>query len=163
VDRYRQERVWDYRDWLPMHFLHHLALGRHQETPVYPFVVTPAPEGLKSEEYHYRVKVELEKIPREIVKVTNIFLPEGLYRIIIKVDSQGSMTAGAELILGFMGHKIEKSVLPIPPKSSLTLTHLVRVEKAGAVDVRILPFGQGTLILDTIRIIPAGDELSQMG
>jgi len=160
VDHYRQERVWDYRDWLPMHFLHLLGLEHFKETPAYAFVVTGSPEPLKSKEHHYRVKVNLERTPVEIIKLTNIALGKGCYQIVFKGDSQYSAGAVAEFITGFIGYKIEDRTLPIERHPSFILTHIIEVEKTGWVDVRLKISGQGTLILDTIQIVPVKKQPS---
>ncbi len=36
VDQYRQERVWDYGDWLPFHFLYWCQLERFRKSPPIP-------------------------------------------------------------------------------------------------------------------------------
>lgn len=154
VDYYRQERVWDYRDWLPIHFWHKVGLEHFKETPAYAFVITGSPEPLKSKEYHYRVKVTLDKEPSEIFKLTNVFLKKGAYRIIFKGNAENLTGAVAELIIGFIGQKIEERSLPIEKQPSLALSYIIEVEKPGPVDIRLKVSGQGTLILDTVQIIP---------
>jgi len=154
VDYYRNERVWDYRDWLPIHYRHYLGLVHFKETPAYPFVIIGSPEPLKSKVHHYRVKVNLEKTPLEVVKLTNIPLKKGDYQIVFKGDAENSTEAIADFIIGFIGHKIEERSLPIERKPSFALSHTIKVEKPVSVDVRLKVSGQGTLILDTVQIIP---------
>ncbi len=154
VDYYRSERVWDYNDWLPIHYRHYFSLVHFKETPAYPFVITGSPEPLKSKAHHYRVKVNLEKTPLEVVKLTNIYLKKGDYQIVFKGDAENSIEAIADFIIGFTGHKIEERSLPIGKEPSFTLTHIIKVENPVSVDVRLKVSGQGILILDTVRIIP---------
>ena len=154
VDYYRSERVWDYRDWLPIHYRHYFSLVHFKETPAYPFVIIGSPEPLKSKAHHYRVKVNLEKTPLEVVKLTNIHLKKGDYQIVFKGDAENSTEAIADFIIGFTGYKIEERSLPIEKKPSFTLTHIIKVEKPVSVDIRLKVSGQGILILDTVRIIP---------
>jgi len=110
---------------------------------------------LKSKEHLYRVKVPLEKEPLEIFKLTQIFLKKGAYRIRFKGDAQNSVGAMADLIFGFTGYKTEEKSLPIEQKPSFDISQRFEVEKSTAVDVRLKFSGQGTLILDTVQIIPA--------
>ncbi|MGC1403172.1 MAG: hypothetical protein WA974_09620 [Thermodesulfobacteriota bacterium] len=154
VDYYRQERVWDYRDWLPIHFRHYLNLVHYKVTPAYAFVITGSPEPLKSKEVHYRVKVTLDKEPSEIIRLTNVFLKKGAYRIVFKGDAENSIGARAELIIGFIGHKIEERSISIEKRPSLVLSHIIELEKPGSIDIRLKVSGQGTLVLDTVQIIP---------
>ncbi|OGP52173.1 MAG: hypothetical protein A2Y79_12845 [Deltaproteobacteria bacterium RBG_13_43_22] len=154
VDYYRNERIWDYCDWLPIHFRHYFGLVHFKETPAYPFVIIGSPEPLKSKMHHYRVKVNLEKTPLEVVKLTNIPLKKGSYQIVFKGDAENSTKAIADFIIGFTGHKIEERSLPIEKKPSFTLSHIIKVEKPVSVDVRLKVSGQGALIFDTIQIFP---------
>jgi hypothetical protein len=158
VDDYRQERVWDYGDWLPIHYWHYLDLVHYKETPAYAFVTTGSPEPLKSKDYHYRVKVNLEKTPLEVVKLTNIPLKKGYYQIVFKGDAENSTEAIADFIVGFTGYKIEERSLLIERKPSFVLRHTLEVEKPVSVDVRLKVSGQGTLILDTVRMIPVATK-----
>lgn len=153
VDRFRQERIWDYRDWLPIHFRHYLGLKYFKETPAYAFVIN-SQEPLKSREHQYRVKVALDKEPTEIIKVNQIPLKKGIYQIRFKGDAQYSTGATADIILGFIGQKTEETTRPIEQKPSFTLSHRLEVEKQTAIDIRLKVSGQGTLICDTVRIIP---------
>lgn len=158
VDLYRSQRVWDYRDWLPIHFGHRLRLEHYNETPAYAFV-TKSLEPLNSTKFHYRAKTTLGKDPLEIIKMSNLFWEKGTYRIIFKGDSQDTLMGAAELIVGFIGYKIEKKALPIDKHPSLTLTYLIKVDKPGWVDVCLKVSGQGSLIFDTIQILPVKKAL----
>jgi hypothetical protein len=158
VDYYRQERVWDYGDWLPIHFWHYLDLVHFKVTQAYAFVITGSPEHIKSKDYHYRVKVNLEKTPLEVVKLTNIPLKKGHYQIVFKGDIENSTEAIADFIVGFTGYKIEEKSLPIEKNPSFALSHTIEVEKPVSVDVRLKLSGQGTLTLDTVRIIPVATK-----
>ena len=155
VDRYRQERVWDYRDWLPMHFLHRIDLERFKETPAYAFVGLSL-DPLKSKEHHYRVKITLDKSPLEIINLTHIFLKKGNYRIIFKGDGRNSEGAEVHLTLDLVGRKIWETTLPLDRLPSFTLPFSFEVEESGTVHVSLKVSGQGTLVLDTIQIVPAG-------
>jgi hypothetical protein len=60
----------------------------------------------------------------------------------------------AELIIGFIGYRSEESTLPIEKQSSFVLSYNIKMEKSGSIDIRLKVSGQGTLIIDTIQIIP---------
>jgi hypothetical protein len=154
VDNYRQERVWDFQDWLPFHFRYWVRLENYEEVPAFPFVVNDYVEPLKSRVSHYRVKTALEETPSEIIRLNNVPLREGFYQIQVKGDSRSSTGTKAELILGFVGYKVENVAFPIERNSSMTLSHRFHMEKKGRIDVRLKLSGKGSLILDTVRIIP---------
>ena len=88
VDQYRQERVWDYGDWLPFHFLYLCQLEKFKEVSAYPLVISDAAEPLKSKEYHYRVKTVLGEKPFDVLWLSNVSLKEGSYQIIFTGDSK---------------------------------------------------------------------------
>jgi hypothetical protein len=88
-------------------------------------------------------------------KLTQILLKKGTYRIRFKGDAQNSVGAMADLIFGFTGYKVEEKSLPIEQKQDFAINHIFKVETSTAVDVRLKFSGQGTLILDTVVIIPA--------
>jgi hypothetical protein len=154
VDNYREERVWDYLDWLPFHYRYWLKLEHFQEVPAFPFVVADEVEPLRSEAAHYRVKVNLGEKPLEIIRMNNVPLREGPYQLIFKGDSHLSSKTEAEVILGYVGYKVEETSLPVDILPSFTLSHIFEVERAGRVDIRLKVYGKGTLVLDTVRIVP---------
>jgi hypothetical protein len=155
VDLYRSERIWDFKDWLPVHFRYWVRLENYKEVPAFPFVVTEEEvEPVRSETYHYQVKVTLGEKPREIIKLSNVALKEGVYQILIKGNSQNSTETLAELILGLVGYKVEEATLPVDRHPSFTLAHVFKVEKAKRVDIRLKVSGKGTLVLDSVRIVP---------
>jgi hypothetical protein len=155
VDNYRQERVWDYKDWLPVHFFYFCRLEKFKEVPAYPFVISDASEPLKSKTYHYQVKTAMGERPIEVLKLSNLSLRDGSYQIIFKGDSQDSTGAAAGLILGFVGYKVETVALPVDKQPSFALSHVFKMEKAGKIDISLELSGKGTLVLDTVRILPA--------
>ncbi len=153
VDRFRQERVWDFRDWLPIHFRYYLRLKQFMETPAFAFV-TKSLEPLPSRDHLYRAKVILDKEPMEVLKLTQIPLKIGSYQIRFTGEAQEAKGAKAMIVFGFTGQKTEKIILPIEPKPGLVLSYRVEIERPTALDVGLLLSGQGTLILDTVQIIP---------
>jgi hypothetical protein len=154
VDDYRQERVWDFGDWLPFHFAYLLKLGQYKEVPAFPFVIDDTVKPLKSKEHHYRVEIILGEKPLEVIKLINVSLGEGTYQIRFKGDSQHSTGGSAELILGFIGYKVEEAALPVDRHPSFTLSHIFKMEKAGRIDIRLKVSGKGIIVLDTVRIVP---------
>lgn len=154
VDRYSRERVWDYGDWLPIHFRHSLRLTRFQETPVYAFVVNGSPIPLKSEKHHFRVQVALEPRAVEVVKLTNVFLKKGTYTVLFRGDGRRAHEATAGLVVGFIGQKVEEETLSIPPDPFFSFGWKINMERAGYVDVRLLLSGEGSILLDTVQFRP---------
>jgi hypothetical protein len=117
-------------------------------------VISDAAEPIKSKEYHYRVKTALGEKPIDVLWLTNVSLKEGSYQILFKGDAQDSTGATAGLVLGFVGYKVEEAVLPVDNHPSFTLSHIFKVEKGGRIDIRFKISGKGTLVLDTVRIVP---------
>ena len=154
VDQYRQERVWDYRDWLPFHFLYLCQLEKFKKVSAYPLVISAAAEPLKSKEYHYRVKTVLGEKPFDVLWLSNVSLKEGSYQIVFTGDSQDSTGATAGLILGFVGHHVVKVTHSIEKRPSFLLNFIFKVENAGRVDFHVSVSGQGTMIWDTVQIVP---------
>jgi hypothetical protein len=153
VDRFRQERVWDFRDWLPIHFRYYLQLKQYQETPAFPFV-TKSLEPLPSRDHLYRAKAILDKEPVEVLKLTQIPLKTGRYQIRFTGEAQEAVGAKVMMVFGFTGQKTEETLLSIEPRPGLILSRRVEIEKPTALDVRLILSGQGSLILDTVQIIP---------
>ncbi len=153
VDVYRQERVWDYNDWLPIHFRHRISVERFKETPAYPFVIKNL-EPIESRKIHYRIILPLNRDPLEIIKLSNILLKKGNYRILFKGDAQNSIEAKSEIIIGFIGEKIEEKTYPIDRQSSILIAHPIQIDKPSWIDVRLKVSGQGRLIVDTVQILP---------
>ncbi|MEW6186578.1 MAG: hypothetical protein AB1585_12660 [Thermodesulfobacteriota bacterium] len=154
VDLRRQERIWDYRDWLPFHFLYWVDIEKFRETPAFPFVVGDTAEPVTSERYHNRVKTILTSEPQEVLRISNLALNEGAYRIIYNGKASSSTSGRAQSILGFVGNKVEETLLPLAESKAFPLMHDFVVEKKGRLDFRLLISGQGSVIFDTIRIIP---------
>jgi len=155
VDRYQQERVWDYRDWLPIHFRHFWGLTRFHQVPAYAFVVTGLPGHPGSKEHHYRVEVELDQRPVEIIKVTNIPLKKGSYKILFRGDARKVEGAKADWVVGFVGRKVEEKSVPLSTESPLFLVHPIEMDRSGHVDVRLFLSGRGVLVVDTVQLLPA--------
>jgi hypothetical protein len=155
VDRFRQERVWDCRDWLPMHFLHRIDLEGFKETPAYPFVNLSL-DPLKSKEHIYRVKVVLDKAPLGVINLTNIVLTKGNYRIIFRGDGRHSTGAEARLTINLVGYKIREMTGTIDKLPSVAIPFSFEVERPGVVDITLKVSGLGILVLDTVQIVPDG-------
>jgi hypothetical protein len=153
VDLKRQERVWDYKDWLPFHFLYWVDIEKFREAPAFPFVVADTAEPVKSEKFHYRVKTVFTPEPQEVLRLSNIFLKKGSYRIIYKGKASSSASGRALSILGFVGYRVEETSLPVLGQEPLVLFHDFVMIKKGRVDFRLLVSGQGTVFFDSIRIV----------
>jgi hypothetical protein len=162
VDYSRQERVWDFKDWLPFHFRYWVRLENQEEVPAFAFVVSELAEPLKSKSFHYRVKMGLTEKSSEIIKLSNVFLRKGSYQVQFKGDSHFSFGAEAKLVLGYVGYKVEESVFPVDQAPSYVLSHSFHMEKSGRIDIRLLVSGKGNLILDTVQIVPVGKGLKTM-
>ena len=48
---YHQEGIWDFRDWLPLHYTYRIRLNHYKETAVFPFVEEGPFEAIKSESF----------------------------------------------------------------------------------------------------------------
>lgn len=161
VDRYRSERVWDVRDWLPFHFLYWAQVKRHQEVPAYPFVVSDAAEPLPSKTFRYRVKTRLTPEGQEILRLSQVSLKEGTYRFRIKGSSLPGTEGEARIILGFVGTKVEEVRRPFLGDAIVSWWVDFRQEKRGRVDLRLLVGGRGIIILDALSIVPLKTTVGQ--
>jgi hypothetical protein len=153
VDLVRSRRVWDYRDWLPVHFRHRLRLEGFKETAAYAFAGAEPLQAVRSTEWHYRVKVPLTQAPVEVLRMDNIRIKEGRYRILFHGASSEAWDARVGLTLHFLGRKIEEITLPVARDASFALAHAFEAE-TGYVDIRLMASGRGSVMFDTIQILP---------
>ncbi len=154
VDSARAERVWDYRDWLPVHYRHRLSLAGFKETAAYAFAAAEPLEPVPSKEWHYRVKAPLKRTPVEVLMIDNIRLGKGRYRILFRGSSDQAPEAHLGLTLHFLGRKVEQATLPLVRDPSFALAHAFEVERTGYVDLHVTAWGEGSPVFDSVQIVP---------
>jgi len=157
LDKRVMERVWDWADWQPLHFRHHLALERGHAVPAFALArnerLTPLPDpGLA-----YRVGVSLGPEPVEAQRGVNLALGPGTYRLKLRGASAPGAQARAELVLDVIHQHGRRQALEVPAQGAWELGFDFSVGRSGWVDYSLLLSGQGQLELWTAQLTRLGD------
>ncbi len=156
VNRNR-DRFWDYKDWLPLHFRHRVALERFNEAPARAFVFNEWLDSVKSDKYYYSVKARLHKDQQRILELPQVYLKKGSYKFIIKGSSGENAQGSATLSIDMIYRRNTDYTLEIPQGRSFELSQTFQVKKDGYMQARLTASGDGDVIFDSVQIVPVGD------
>ncbi|MBI5522022.1 MAG: hypothetical protein HY910_05280 [Desulfarculus sp.] len=157
IDQRVLERVWDWRDWQPLHFRHHLALGRGEVVPAFALARNQRLTPLPDPSLGYRVGVNLGQEPVEALKVVNLALGPGAYRFSLRGGAAPGSQAQAELTLDVINQEGRRQRVDLAPGEAWELALDFRVGRAGWVDLGVAFAGQGHLELTTAQVGRLGD------
>lgn len=152
IDQEVQARVWDWRDWQPLHFRHFLVLGQGRAVPAFALVrnekLIPRPDP----ELRYRVGVPLGESPQEALRVTNLPLAPGRYAWRLRGAWTVAGQARAQVALDVRNQRGRRQELAVPTGGAWELSYEFTVERRGWVDLALHLGGQGQLELLTAQI-----------
>lgn len=157
IDQRVLERVWDWRDWQPLRFRHHLALAAGRAVPAQVLAPNQRLSPLPDPDLGYRVGVNLGPEPTEALKLVNLALGPGAYRFSLRGTAAPGSQARAEASLDVINQEGRRQHLDLPPGRSWELALDFRVGRSGWVDLGLAFTGRGSLELATAQVRRLGD------
>lgn len=148
-------RLWNFKEWLPLNFIHSLRFKQFRETPVQYFVfrgdLDPAPS--KNGAY-YRVIAPLAEKPVSILHFPKMSLDAGEFMFRLKGETK-SDTAVIKIVINVKGGEERIFLHEIKEKGVFEITQKFRIDAPRYVHIVIFTQGRnGEAALDTAQLNP---------
>lgn len=143
-------RVWDLRDWMPIHYRYFLNYANSIPTSVFAFTADEKASCIEDSRYTYRVR---SKQSKQLFHLPTITLNQGNWTL--RVKGRSLNTHHSQLIFNaeFVYQRFDKFIFSIPPNEEFSADYSFLLDRPSDFRTTIELKGKGLVEFDSVEII----------